>query len=106
LSSRTGNSDARKTETKILLNLTQVFYPGNTKGGSITVPLTSCLIVFDKSVSQIKTKIVSSHTADPSQTGGQWYGDTFPFSIPWFYQMAKFLTLVASHQHVSQLQKV
>jgi hypothetical protein len=37
---------------------------GNTKGGSITVPLTSCLTILDKSVLQIKTKIVSSHTAD------------------------------------------
>jgi hypothetical protein len=33
-----------------------------------------------------KTKIVSCHTADSktSQTGGQWYSDTSPFSIPWF----------------------
>jgi len=38
--------------------------PGNTKGGSITVPLTSCLTGLDKSVLQIKTKIVSCHTAD------------------------------------------
>ncbi len=38
--------------------------PGNTKGGSITVLLTSCLTGLDKSVLQIKTKIVSCHTAD------------------------------------------
>ncbi len=38
--------------------------PENTKGGSITVPLTSCLTGLDLSVLQIKTKIVSSHTAD------------------------------------------
>jgi hypothetical protein len=38
--------------------------PGNTKGGSITVPLTSCLTGLDKSALQIKTKIVSCHTAD------------------------------------------
>ncbi len=37
---------------------------GNTKGGSITVPLTSCLTGLDLSVLQIKTKIVSCHTAD------------------------------------------
>ncbi len=37
---------------------------GNTKGGSITVPLTSGLTCLDYSVLQIKTKIVSSHTAD------------------------------------------
>jgi len=38
--------------------------PGNTKGGSITVLLTSCLTGLDKSVLQIKTKIVSCHIAD------------------------------------------
>ncbi len=38
--------------------------PGNTKGGSVTVPLTSCLTGSDLSVLQIKTKIVSCHTAD------------------------------------------
>jgi hypothetical protein len=37
---------------------------GNTKGGSIIVPLTSCLTGLDLSVLQIKTKIVSCHTAD------------------------------------------
>ncbi len=38
--------------------------PGNTKGGSITVPLTSCLTGLNESVLQIKTKIVSCRTAD------------------------------------------
>jgi hypothetical protein len=37
--------------------------PGNTKGRSIIVPLTSCLTGLDSSVLQIKTKIVSCHTA-------------------------------------------
>ncbi len=37
---------------------------GNTKGGRFTVPLTSCLTGLDLSVLQIKTKIVSCHTAD------------------------------------------
>jgi hypothetical protein len=37
---------------------------GNIEGGSITVPLTSCLTGLDKYVLQIKTKIVSCHTAD------------------------------------------
>ncbi len=36
---------------------------GNTKGGSITVQLTSCLTGLDLSVLQIKTKIVSCYTA-------------------------------------------
>jgi len=39
--------------------------PGNTKGGSSTVLLTSCLTGLEKYVLQIKTKkIVSCHTAD------------------------------------------
>ncbi len=38
--------------------------PGNTKGGSITALLTSCLTGLDWSVLQIKTKIVRCHTAD------------------------------------------
>jgi hypothetical protein len=37
---------------------------GNTKGLSITVPLTSSLTGLDQSVLQIKTKVVSCHTAD------------------------------------------
>jgi hypothetical protein len=37
---------------------------GNTQGGSITVPLTSCLTGLDQSVLQIKAKIVNCHTAD------------------------------------------
>jgi hypothetical protein len=38
--------------------------PGNTKVRSITVPLTSSLTGLDKSVLQIKTKLVGCHTAD------------------------------------------
>ncbi len=37
---------------------------GNTKMGSITVPLISCLIGLDKSVLQIETKNFSCHTAE------------------------------------------
>jgi hypothetical protein len=39
-------------------------YPGNTKGGSITVQLTSCFTRFIKPVLKMKTTIVSCHTAD------------------------------------------
>ncbi len=38
--------------------------PGNTKRGSITVPLTSCLTGEDYSLLQIKATIVGCHTAD------------------------------------------
>ncbi len=44
--------------------LPTIFLPVNTKGGSIAVPLTSCLTGLDLSVLQIKTNIVSSHTAN------------------------------------------
>ncbi len=58
----------------------------NTKGGIITVPLTSCLTGLDWSVWQIKTKFVSCHMQlIPKQSNRrsivQWY---FPFSIPCF----------------------
>ncbi len=48
----------------ITIFIRSLLFPGNTKGGSITVPLTSCLTGLDWSVLQIKTKIVSTHTAD------------------------------------------
>jgi hypothetical protein len=38
--------------------------PGNTKGGSIAVPFTSCLTGLEWSVFKIKSKIVICHTAD------------------------------------------
>ncbi len=40
---------------------------GNTKGGSITILLASCLTGLDQPVLQIKTKIVRSHTPDFKQ---------------------------------------
>ncbi len=54
---RTNNSQQGRLYTALIS-------PGNRKGGSITVPLTSCLTGLDKPVLQIKTKIVSSHTDD------------------------------------------
>ena len=39
-------------------------FTGNTKGKSITVPLTSCLAGLDMSLLQMKSKIVSCQTAD------------------------------------------
>jgi hypothetical protein len=41
-----------------------ILQPGNTKGGSITVPLTSCFTGLDQSILQTKTAIVSCHTTD------------------------------------------
>ncbi len=57
---------------------------GNTKGGSITVPLTSCLTGLNLSVLQIKTKIVSCHTADSKPVKQEVNGTVIsPFSILW-----------------------
>jgi hypothetical protein len=55
---------------------------GNTKGGSITVPLTSCFTGLDKSVLQIQTKIVSRHTADSKPVKQEVNGKVI-LSIPW-----------------------
>ncbi len=56
-------------------------------GGSITVPLTSCLTGLESAVWQL-TKFVfyfQNRLIQISQTGGQQYSDTSPFSIPWVY---------------------
>ncbi len=47
-----------------LFNSPMLLWTGNIKGGNITVSLTSCLTGLDQSVLQIKTKIVSCHTAN------------------------------------------
>ncbi len=58
--------------------------PGNTKGGSITVPLTSCFDCFGLVCFENKNKNcqLSYSWFQTSQTGGQQYNDTSPFSIP------------------------
>ena len=58
-----------------------MLHAGNTKGGSITVLLTSCLI-------SLTTENISFYIQNTliqtGQTGGQQYNDTSPFSsIPW-----------------------
>ncbi len=57
---------------------------GNTKGGSITVLLTSCLTCLDLPVLKIKTKKCqySYNWFQTSQTGGQLYSDTSPLVFP------------------------
>jgi hypothetical protein len=68
-----------RTHLRVDLKLT----PGNTKGGSIIVQLTSCLTCSDQSVLQIKTKIVNSYSwFQTSQTGGEKYNDTSPSTVP------------------------
>jgi hypothetical protein len=72
-------------KAKVWANKTLIVLAGNTKGGSITVPLTSCLTGLESAVTTnnfcfyIKNRLIQT-----SQTGGQQYSDTFPFSIPWY----------------------
>jgi hypothetical protein len=56
--------------------------PGNTIGGSLTVPLTSCfgLVCFANKSKNCQLACICFQT---SQAGGQQYNDTSPFSIPW-----------------------
>jgi hypothetical protein len=56
--------------------------PGNTKGGSITVPLTSCLTGLESAVWQLIFFYLQNRLIQTSQTGGRQYNDTSPFSIP------------------------
>jgi hypothetical protein len=58
---------------------------GNTKGGSITVLLTSSWTGLIYSVLKIKTKIVSCHTSDSKPVQQEVNGTVIrpPFSIPW-----------------------
>jgi hypothetical protein len=60
-------------------------YPGNTKGGSITVLLTSCLTGVKSAVWQLTIFVfyLQNRLIQTSQTGGQQYSNTSPFSIPW-----------------------
>ncbi len=57
---------------------------GNTEGGTITVLLTSCLTGFESAVWQLTifAFICKNRLIETSQTGGQRYSDTSPFSIP------------------------
>jgi hypothetical protein len=57
---------------------------GNTKGGNITILLTSCLTGFGISCSTIDNFCfyLQNRLIQTSQTGGQLYSDTCPFSIP------------------------
>ncbi len=75
---------------------------GDTKGGSNTVPLTSCLTGLDLSVLQISTKIVSCHTADTKRVKQEVNGTVIlpPLVFPGSMENCK---QNARWQHVSQL---
>ncbi len=55
---------------------------GNTKGGIITVALTSCLTRLESAVWQLAIFLyLQNRLLQTSQKGGQRYSDTSPFSI-------------------------
>ncbi len=70
--------------TTVLLLLLAILRSGNTNRGSITVPLTPLFDWFG--ISCMTTDIfcfyLKNRLIQTSQTGGQWYSDTSPFSIP------------------------
>ncbi len=68
--------------TSLIIKVKNIF-SRNTKGECITVPLTSCLTGLDKFVCK-KICQLSYSWFQTSQTGGQQYNDTSPFSIPCF----------------------
>ncbi len=66
-----------------MLIMSRLQQAGNTKGGSITVQLTSCLTGLELAVRQMPFFCfnLQKRIIQTSQSGGQWYSDTFPFSI-------------------------
>ncbi len=70
-----------------IFSLQPLTVPGNTKGGSITVQLTSSLTGLESAVWLLTNFCfyLQNRLIQTSQTGGQPYSDTSPFSIPWQY---------------------
>jgi hypothetical protein len=72
-------------KAKVWANKTLIVLAGNTTGGSITVPLTSCLTGLESAVTTDNFCFyVQNRLIQTSQTGGQQYSDASPFSIPWY----------------------
>ncbi len=72
----------------VIYYLICIHFPGSTKGGIITVPLTSCLTGLESAVWQLTTDnfgfYLQNRLIQTSQTGGQRYSDTSPFIFPAF----------------------
>ena len=67
---------------------------GILRGGSITVLLTSCFTGLESVVWLLTIFAFICRLIQTSQTGGQWYSDTSPFSIPWLeWHKRKFIVL-------------
>jgi hypothetical protein len=57
---------------------------GNTKGGSIIVLLTFCLTGLESTAWLLTFFFLQNRLIKTSQTGGELYSSTSPFSIPWY----------------------
>jgi hypothetical protein len=75
-------------------------FAGNTKRGSITVPLTSGLTGKESAVLQMAFFVfyLQNRLIQTTQTGGQQYGDTSPFSIPWIMLPLPLLSMYLQHK--------
>ncbi len=76
--------------------------PGNTKGGSIILLLTSCLIGLNYSVLQIKAKIVSSHTADSKPVKQEVNGTGILPPVVFHEKTIKRLNKLSKNSHMLQ----
>jgi len=60
--------------------------------GEASLPLTSCLTAFGISCVTTDNLFLQNRLIQNSQTGGQWYSDTSPISIPWLnFSIAHFI---------------
>ncbi len=76
-----------------LISMIRSHCAGNTQGGSIIVPSTSCLTGLESAVWQLNFFIyLQNRLIQTSQTGGQRYSDTSHFSIPCIVFQYKFET--------------
>jgi hypothetical protein len=59
--------------------------PGNTKGRSIIVLLSTCLTGLESAALHLMIFVfyLQNRFIQTGQTGGQLYSDTSPFSVPW-----------------------
>jgi hypothetical protein len=92
-------------ETSLVLDWTAqlpgMVKPGNTKWGSITVPLTSCLTGLESAVWQLTILFLFAKQTNPNKSNRrsmvQWYS---PFSIPWLSPILGRSGCVCPPQHL------
>ncbi len=83
-----------------LVLFSSITHAMSSKGGSITVPLASCLTGLETAVWQLTIFIyLQNRLLRTSQTEGQWHSDTSPFSIPWSEYWAFHACLIHLGRH-------